>query len=105
MRSRSRKGAPADYNFRLALARAPARGFPRRDGGIGRRTGLKIPRWQHHVGSIPTPGTTDRSKASLALGPRKIAMGLGRVARLSRTHRLSVPDPEQCAQDAKARGK
>jgi histidine triad (HIT) family protein len=28
-----------------------------RDGEIGRRTGLKIPRWQHHVGSSPTPGT------------------------------------------------
>lgn len=28
-----------------------------RDGETGRRTGLKIPRWQHHVGSIPTLGT------------------------------------------------
>lgn len=26
-------------------------------GGIGRRTGLKIPRWQHLVGSTPTLGT------------------------------------------------
>ena len=32
-----------------------------RDGGIGRRTGLKIPRWKHHVGSSPTPGTRLRS--------------------------------------------
>lgn len=30
--------------------------FLRRDGGTGRRTGLKILRWQHHVGSIPSPG-------------------------------------------------
>lgn len=28
-----------------------------RDGGIGRRTGLKIPRRQLHGGSIPPPGT------------------------------------------------
>ncbi len=26
-------------------------------GEIGRRTGLKIPRWQHCVGSSPTLGT------------------------------------------------
>ncbi|GEM_PF-3991402 len=29
-----------------------------RDGGIGRRTGLKIPRWRQRGGSIPPPGTT-----------------------------------------------
>ncbi|MCD6025917.1 MAG: hypothetical protein K0R08_436 [Solimicrobium sp.] len=29
-----------------------------RDGGIGRRTGLKIPRWKQRAGSIPAPGTT-----------------------------------------------
>ena len=28
------------------------------DGGIGRRKGLKIPRWQHRAGSNPAPGTT-----------------------------------------------
>ena len=27
-------------------------------GGIGRRKGLKIPRWQHRAGSSPAPGTT-----------------------------------------------
>lgn len=26
-------------------------------GEIGRRRGFKIPRWQHRVGSSPTPGT------------------------------------------------
>ena len=31
---------------------------PSPDGETGRRKGLKIPRWRHHVGSIPTPGTT-----------------------------------------------
>ena len=30
---------------------------PRRDGGIGRRSGLKIRRWQQRGGSIPPPGT------------------------------------------------
>ena len=29
-----------------------------RCGGIGRRKGLKIPRWQQRVGSSPTIGTT-----------------------------------------------
>ena len=28
------------------------------DGEIGRRKGLKIPRWQHCAGSSPAPGTT-----------------------------------------------
>ncbi len=27
------------------------------DGEIGRRKGLKIPRWKHRAGSIPAPGT------------------------------------------------
>ena len=31
---------------------------PRPGGGIGRRKGLKIPRWQHRAGSSPAPGTT-----------------------------------------------
>ena len=31
----------------------------RRGGGIGRRSGLKIRRWQHLGGSSPPPGTTD----------------------------------------------
>ena len=26
-------------------------------GEIGRRKGLKIPRWKHRAGSIPAPGT------------------------------------------------
>ena len=28
-----------------------------RNGGIGRRKGLKIPRWQHRIGSSPISGT------------------------------------------------
>jgi hypothetical protein len=32
-----------------------------RGGGIGRRTGLKIPRWKQRAGSIPAPGTSDYS--------------------------------------------
>ena len=27
-------------------------------GEIGRRKGLKIPRWKHRAGSTPAPGTT-----------------------------------------------
>src|SRR6185436_6703630 len=43
-------GCPATPNSRIIA-------LPCRDGGTGRRTGLKIPRWQHHGGSIPPPGT------------------------------------------------
>ncbi len=32
------------------------------DGEIGRRKGLKIPRWQHCAGSSPAPGTIQVSK-------------------------------------------
>src|SRR5215211_3687132 len=45
----------------LVEARFPLRdnrGPSCRDGGIGRRSGLKIRRWRHHEGSIPSPGTT-----------------------------------------------
>lgn len=31
----------------------------RPDGEIGRRKGLKIPRWQQRAGSIPAPGTSN----------------------------------------------
>ena len=37
--------------------------FPRRGGEIGIRSRLKIYRWQHHVGSSPTPGTNLSLKA------------------------------------------
>ena len=36
--------------------------FSCRSGEIGRRTGFKIQRGQPHVGSIPTFGTTERTK-------------------------------------------
>src|SRR5262249_40127295 len=52
-RSRSRRWTgPRGYNAREKRAASS------RDGGTGRRSGLKIRRWQHHVGSIPSPGTT-----------------------------------------------
>src|ERR1700730_8817322 len=41
---------------RLALAR-PLLVSHSRDGGIGRRAGLKIQFWQQSGGSIPPPGT------------------------------------------------
>ena len=31
-----------------------------RNGGIGRRKGLKIPRWQHRIGSTPIFGTNKK---------------------------------------------
>ena len=41
------------YRFRI-------KGYPCRSGETGRRTGLKIPRGQPRVGSIPTSGTNDK---------------------------------------------
>src|SRR2546421_9594683 len=35
-----------------------------RDGGIGRRAGLKIQFWQQSGGSIPPPGTNRRADAA-----------------------------------------
>jgi hypothetical protein len=37
-----------------------------RDGGTGRRAGLKIRFWQQSVGSIPSPGTTKHSVLNIA---------------------------------------
>ena len=34
-----------------------------RSGGIGRRKGLKIPRWQQRTGSIPVGGTESKRNA------------------------------------------
>ncbi len=39
----------------------------RRDGGTGRRSGLKIRRGQPRGGSTPPPGTTQSSRSSLEL--------------------------------------
>ena len=35
-------------------------------GEIGRRKGLKIPRWQHHTGSIPVSSTSCKTACFLA---------------------------------------
>ena len=35
-----------------------------RNGGIGRRKGLKIPRWKHRIGSTPIFGTMKTSQHS-----------------------------------------
>ncbi len=40
-----------------------------RDGGIGRRTGLKIPRWKQRAGSIPAPGTKSIVNVNKAFKP------------------------------------
>ena len=58
----------------------------RRCGEIGRRKGLKIPRWQHHAGSSPASGTKTAAlpqkggaavfaSAAIGLEPRKILLG------------------------------
>ena len=38
-----------------------------RSGESGRRRGLKIPRWQHRVGSSPTSGTIRPSHSAIIL--------------------------------------
>ena len=38
-----------------------------RCGGIGRRKGLKIPRWKHHTGSTPVSGIFYLKKVSWIL--------------------------------------
>ena len=43
------------FSASLDHCRIPLRVCP--GGEIGRRKGLKIPRWQHRAGSIPAPGT------------------------------------------------
>ena len=40
-------------------------GTCRRDG-IGRRTGLKIPRWRHRAGSTPAAGTTRQGPGAIS---------------------------------------
>jgi hypothetical protein len=55
------------YRFRI-------KGYSCRSGETGRRTGLKIPRGQLHVGSIPTSGTNDKrplKNAYFCLSSRK----------------------------------
>ena len=54
-----------------------------RYGGTGRRKGLKIPRWQHRIGSTPITGT--KNKPDFAVGifdlqagaPMAITGGIG----------------------------
>ncbi len=47
-----RKAAQSNARPYQAFVEVPCPG-----GGIGRRKGLKIPRWQHRAGSSPAPGT------------------------------------------------
>src|SRR3954469_8411741 len=43
-------------------------------GGTGRRKGLKIPRWQHRVGSIPTARTTLRPDGLRVAQPPQLTL-------------------------------
>ena len=45
------------------------KGYPCRSGETGRRTGLKIPRGQLHVGSIPTSGTNEIKGLAIWVNP------------------------------------
>ena len=40
---------------------------PCRNGGIGRRKGLKIPRWRHRIGSTPIFGTMENHQCKKAV--------------------------------------
>ena len=58
-----RRGLPdffLDFHWRnLTIGQRPG-------GGIGRRKGLKIPRWRHRAGSNPAPGTIPRPATACA---------------------------------------
>src|SRR5262249_24122928 len=56
---------------------APGTAAPCRDGGIGRRAGLKIQFWQQSEGSSPSPGTTVSATDDPALNFRE-RLGLDR---------------------------
>ena len=55
-----------------------------RCGGIGRRKGLKIPRWQHRIGSTPINGTKKRSTEVVLLFLCSFVGGLHRLVLISR---------------------
>ena len=49
-------------------------------GEIGRRKGLKIPRWHHHAGSTPAPGTIYRPEFIRTFCAIEIAATLDAIA-------------------------
>ena len=53
------RALPCQGKCRGSESRFPLHFYLRRGGEIGRRKGLKIPRWKHHIGSSPIPGTTE----------------------------------------------
>src|SRR3977135_2565080 len=65
-------------------------------GGTGRRKGLKIPRWQHRVGSSPTARTSLRSRASKAAAPEPL--GEGGLVSASYGRQATCPDGLRVAQ-------
>lgn len=43
-----------------------------RCGGIGRRKGLKIPRWRHRAGSSPATGTIKGTKEAFCISKKLV---------------------------------
>ncbi len=56
--------------------------FIRRNDGIGRRTGLKIPRWQHRAGSTPASGTKNRQTSQKSVDFTFFALHFGGLTAL-----------------------
>src|SRR5258708_26393101 len=72
----NRSGLPAKTELSIIA-------LPCRDGGTGRRTGLKIPRINLRAGSIPAPGTKfpftpDVSSSRVSACPRRLCRGVRR---------------------------
>lgn len=87
---RARNHSPLDREETLWHKTASTR----RDGGIGRRSGLKIRRWQHLASSSLAPGTIDSSKphkADTALWGFSILRDLCRACRKDRARGSSGP--------------
>ena len=55
------------WGYHLVLLHFVQHKFISRDGGTGRRTGLKIPRLQGRAGSIPALGTKLKKPTSVGL--------------------------------------
>src|SRR6185437_4954728 len=65
----------------------------RRDGGTGRRSGLKIRRSQGRGGSTPPPGTID-NQGFVTLHPSRVGGGRP-VTRRNRHGQISIPSKTQ----------
>ena len=89
---------------RFAKPRTPVRiwfqpplhqSIPCPGGETGRRKGLKIPRWQHHAGSIPAPGTIIKHSRAMETHWLKSSVCVSPAVTVTNT--LVAPQPDLLA--------